>query len=167
MRKHLCIIVFALFAVFSAKAQNDTILFSAHGGFYDDVFSLEMFNYNPQNHIRYTVNGNRPTAQSSIYAEPLVLDERNYSHSDIYTIVNCPEPDFFLPDSVRHCIVIRAAVFDANDSCVSKVVTNSFFIKALGCDTHGLPAISLCADSLDLQVSTSILRTHMPQATTL
>ena len=150
MRKYLCFIVFVLFAVFSAKAQNDTILFSTHGGFYDDVFALEMFNYNPQNHIRYTVNGNRPTAQSSIYVEPLVLDERNYSHSDIYTIVNCPEPDFFLPDSVRHCIVIRAAVFDANDSCVSKVVTNSFFIKALGCDTHGLPAISLCADSLDL-----------------
>ena len=150
MRKRYCFILFALFAVCSAKAQNDTVLFSAHGGFYDEVFSLELFNYNPQNHIRYTVNGNRPTAQSPIYAEPLMLDERNYSHSDIYTIVNCPEPDFFLPDSVRHCIVIRAAVFDSNDSCVSKVVTNSYFIKALGCDTHGLPALSLCADSLDL-----------------
>lgn len=29
-------------------------------------------------------------------------------------------------------------------------MTNSYFINALGCDTHGLPAVSLCADSLDL-----------------
>ena len=78
------------------------------------------------------------------------MDERCYSRSDIYTIVNCPDQDFFMPDSVRHCIVIRAAAFDENDSCVSRVMTQSYFIRALGCDTHGLPAVSLCADSLDL-----------------
>ena len=150
MRNSLYAIVFALFVVFSAEAQNDTVFFSARGGFYDDVFALQLYNTNPQHHIRYTVDGNRPTAQSSLYAEPLVLDESNYSRSDIYTIINCPEQDFFLPDSVRHCIVIRAAVFDESDSCVSRVVTNSYFIQALGCNTHGLPAISLCADSLDL-----------------
>ena len=51
---------------------------------------------------------------------------------------------------MAHCIVIRAAVFDENDSCISGVRTNSYFIRALGCDTHGLPAVSICADSLDL-----------------
>lgn len=134
----------------AGSAQNDTVVFSAKGGFYEDVFALQLYNVNLQNHIRYTVNGNRPTKHSPLYTEALALDEPLYSKSDIYTILNCPEPDFFLPDSVRHCIVIRAAVFDENDSCVSKVVTNSYFIKALGCDTHGLPALSLCADSLDL-----------------
>ena len=150
MRKHLCLILFALFVVSSANAQNDTILFSTQGGYYEDVFSLELFNYYPQNHIRYTTNGNRPTAQSPLYDGALTMDASQFSRSDIYTIVNCPEQDFFQPDSIRHCIVIRAAVFDVNDSCVSEVVTNSFFIHALGCDTHGLPAVSLCADSLDL-----------------
>jgi hypothetical protein len=125
-------------------------MFSARGGFYEDVFALQLDCQNPQNHIRYTTNGNRPTAQSPRYENALTLDEHLYSKSDIYTIVNCPEPDFYLPDSVRHCIVIRAAVFDENDSCISKVVTNSYFIHAIGCDTHGLPAVSLCADSLDL-----------------
>lgn len=134
---------------FYSQAQ-DTVTFSAKGGFYEDVFALQLDCQNPQNHIRYTTNGNRPTAQSSLYEEPLTLNEHLYSKSDIYTIVNCPEQDFFLPDSVRHCIVIRAAVFDENDSCISAVMTNSYFIHALGCDTHGLPAISLCADSLDL-----------------
>ena len=150
MRKRLCFILFALSVVLSAKAQNDTVVFSALGGFYEDVLQLELYNSNPQYHIRYTTNGNRPTAQSPLYEGALVLDERLYSKSDIYTIVNCLEQDFYLPDSVQHCIVIRAAVFDENDSCVSRVMTNSYFIQALGCNTHGLPAVSLCADSLDL-----------------
>ena len=136
--KHVIGTVLLLLSL-AGQAQNDTVLFSARGGFYDDVFSLELFNNHPQNHIRYTINGNRPTAQSPLYEEALVLDERCYSKSDIYTIEDCLETEFFLPDSVRHCIVIRAAVFDENDSCLSQVVTNSYFIHTLGCDTHGLP----------------------------
>ena len=134
----------------TAAAQNDTVVFSARGGFYNDVLPLELYNMHPENHIRYTINGNRPTAQSPLYEEALTLDERCYSKSDIYTMVDCPEMEFFLPDSVQHCIVIRAAAFDENDSCVSRVMTQSYFIRALGCNTHGLPAVSLCADSLDL-----------------
>lgn len=131
-------------------AQVDTVLFSAQGGFYEDTFPLELYNYYSQNHIRYTTNGNRPTAQSPLYEGPLTLNEQLYSKSKIYTIVDCPESSFYLPDSVQHCIVIRAAVFDENDSCISTVKTNSYFIHSLGCDTHDLPAVSLCADSLDL-----------------
>lgn len=132
------------------KAQLDTVYFSASGGFYDNVLQLELSNINSNCHIHYTTNGNRPSAQSALYTEPLVLNESMYSKSDIYTIVNCPAEHFFPVDSVRHCIVVRAAVFDENDSCVSSIVTNSYFIGELGCDTHGLPAVSLCADSLDL-----------------
>ena len=51
----------------SPQAQNDTVLFSAHGGFYDDVFDLELFNYYPQNHIHYTINGSHPTMLSPVY----------------------------------------------------------------------------------------------------
>lgn len=131
-------------------AQNDTVIFSASGGFYEDVLSLELYNYYPQNHIRYTTNGNRPTAVSTVYEGPLVLDEHLYSKSDIYTIQISPDDLVYIPDSIQHCIVIRAAVFDENDSCISAVKTNSYFIRALGCDTHGLPTVSLCADSLDL-----------------
>lgn len=139
-----------LLASLMAHAQNDTVVFSARGGFYDDLFPLELYNANPQNHIRYTVNGNRPTAQSPLYEDALWLDETKYSKSDIYTIQISTDDLVYVPDSIQHCIVIRAAVFDENDSCVSKVVTNSYFIHALGCDTHGLPAVSICADSLDL-----------------
>ena len=146
-----CLLIwFFVFAFVSAKAQNDTVVFSATGGFYDEVFALQLSNANPQNHIRYTVNGNCPTAQSTLYEDYIVLDESSYSKSDIYTIQISPDNLVYIPDSIQHCIVIRAAAFDENDSCVSAVTTNSYFIRALGCDTHGLPAVSLCADSLDL-----------------
>ena len=150
MRRSICFILLVFLAVVSAKAQTDMVVFSAPGGFYEESFALQLFNVNTSNHIRYTTNGNRPDANSPLYSDSLYLDESLYSTSDIYTIVNCPETEFYLPDSVQRCIVIRAAVFDGNDSCVSAVKTNSYFIRALGCDTHGLPAVSLCADSLDL-----------------
>ena len=135
----------------TASGQTEEIVFSAPGGFYETSFPLSMGCFSNLNlHIRYTTNGATPNAASQLYEQPLWLDQSLYSHSDIYTILTCPPDLFYLPDSVQHCIVIRAAVFDENDSCVSKVATNSYFIKALGCDTHGLPAISLCADSLDL-----------------
>ena len=141
-----CLLVwFFVFAFVSAKAQNDTVVFSASGGFYEEVFALQLANTNPQNHIRYTVNGNRPTAQSALYEDSIVLDASTYSKSDIYTIQISPDYLVYVPDSIQHCIVIRAAAFDENDSCVSAVTTNSYFIRALGCDTHGLPAVSLCA----------------------
>ena len=150
MKRSLWLVGFIFFTAFFANAQNDTVIFSVSGGFYDDVFALKLYNVNPQNHIHYTVNGNSPTAQSPVYADSLWLDESQYSESDIYTIQITPDDLVYVPDSVQHCIVIRAAVFDENDSCVSQVITNSYFIHALGCDTHGLPAVSLCADSLDL-----------------
>ena len=145
----LILICFCL-ASLSAAAQDWQVFFSNNGGFYDDVFTLEMFSTYSQGHIRYTTNGNRPTAQSDLYVQPLVMNESLYSKSDIYTIQISLDDLVFVPDSVRHCIVIRAAVFDENDSCISPVTTNSYFIHALGCDTNGMPVVSLCADSLDL-----------------
>ena len=148
--KRLLLILLLLWVMPSAWAQSDTLVFSAQGGFYDEVFSLELRCNNPKNHIRYTTNGSEPTPQSPLYTKPLVLDERMYSKSDIYTIRNCPENQFKKLDAIDHCIVIRAAVFDENDNFASETYTNSYFIHALGCDTHGLPVVSLCVDSLDL-----------------
>lgn len=131
-------------------SQPEKACFSVPGGFYEDRFTLEMFPFYQNHHIRYTTNGNRPTAQSQLYTGPLLLDEHLYSTSDIFTIQVAPDKDMYYPDDVERCIVIRAAVFDADENCISEVATNSYFIQSLGCDTHGLPAVSLCADSLDL-----------------
>jgi hypothetical protein len=149
MMNRLIFIVLASLCPLFLVAQTDLITFSRQGGFYENSFSLSL-GCSEGNHIRYTVNGSTPTADATLYQEPLFLDKVLYSKSNIYTIVNCIPSIFYAVDSVERAIVIRAAVFDANDNCVSPVVTNSYFIKSLGCDLHGLPVLSIVTDSLAL-----------------
>lgn len=134
----------------SLGAQNDTILFSMRGGFYEDIITLSLSNTSPQNHIRYTTNGATPTAQSKLYTAPMQLNASKYSRSNIYTIVNTIPSQFYLPQSIQRAIVIRAAAFDDAGNRVSHTVTNTYFIRALGCDFHGLPVLSIVTDSLAL-----------------
>lgn len=148
--KQLLIWSLLLAPLFALSQPAEKACFSVPGGFYEESFSLEIFPFYQQHHIRFTTNGNRPTAQSRLYTAPMLLDESLYSTSDIYTIQVTPEGQMFYPDSVQHCIVIRAAVFDENDNCISDVATHSYFIHDLGCDTHGLPVMSLCSDSIGL-----------------
>ena len=145
--RHLLTAILLLCLAF-AKAQEVT--FSATGGFYENPFELTLSCNQQDKVVHYTTNGNRPTSDDPVYHTPLVLDERLYSRSNIFTIPTTPEDLWYAPETVQRCIVIRAAAFNTMGECVSDVVTNSYFIKALGCDTHGLPALSLCADSLDL-----------------
>ena len=146
--KKICFLAFVVMMLrFGLHAQ--TVTFSHSGGFYEDSFRLEL-TCDKAYHIRYTTNGNTPTAESALYANPLVLDSTLYSKSNIYTIVNCIPSRFRIFDDVERCIIIRAAAFDKNEHCVSEVETNTYFIKSLGCDFHGLPVFSIAADSLDL-----------------
>ncbi len=150
MRKALLIWLLLLTPFFVLSQSAEKACFSVPGGFYENTFTLELSTLYQQNHIRYTTNGNRPTAQSQLYTGPLLLDESLYSTSNIYTIQITPDGQMFYPDSIGRCIIIRASVFDENDSCISEPSTNSYFINALGCNTHGLPVVSLCADTMDL-----------------
>lgn len=130
-------------------AQIDVVSFSQKGGFYEEPFFLTL-QCSEGNHIRYTTNGNIPDATSALYDDPLLLDKSLYSKSSIYSIVNCIPSTFFLPDHVQQAIVIRAAVFNSQEVCISPVATNSYFIRALGCNFHGLPVTSIVTDSLSL-----------------
>jgi hypothetical protein len=142
--------LFLLVPLFGTSQSAEKACFSVPGGFYEESPVLELSPFYQQHHIRFTTDGNRPTAQSRRYVEPLLLDGSLFSDADIYTINLTPDSVPFIPDSVRHCIVIRAAVYDENDSCISEVATNSYFIHSLGCDTHGLPVVSLCSDASGL-----------------
>lgn len=146
-------VAFLLLGLFSfalgAMAQADKVEFSKQGGFYEESFSITLTCDN-RHHIRYTTNGDTPTATSALYSDSLFLDESLYSKSNIYTIHNCIPFYYHHVSDVERAIVIRAAAFDENDSCVSPVVTNTYFISALGCDLHGLPVVSIATDSLSL-----------------
>lgn len=149
MRLKRFLILFLAFIPLWTMAQEEKVVFSATGGFYPHSFYLSLGCYYPNHHVRYTTDGNTPNAHSTRYETPLFLDERQFSNADIHSIPIAPEDLMFYPDTVLHAIVIRAAVFD-NDSCISDIVTNTYLIQDLGCDHHGLAALSICADSLSL-----------------
>ena len=131
------------------QERTDAVTFSQQGGFYDETFEL-MLMCGSENHIRYTINGETPDANSTLYTTPLWLNESLYSKSNIYTIVNTIPSTFYLPNDIERIITIRAAVFDSNENMISDVKTNSYIINELGYDSHGLPAISITTDSLSL-----------------
>lgn len=131
-------------------AQDSEIKFSPKGGVYANAFSVKLTCDNPNLQIRYTLNGATPDGSSTLYTSSLHLNAGMHSKSDIYKILISPEEEFYLPDTVIKAIVIRAAAFDGQGNRVSPVVTQSYFIKSLGCDLHNLPVVSICADSLSL-----------------
>ena len=148
-RKGIGLLGFLAFCV-AAFAQEETVMFSHHGGFYDEPFYLSMGCSDFNHHIRYTTNGNAPTASSTEYLHQLWLSPQLYSHSDIYKVQISPESLVYVPDSVIHAIVIRAAVFDDDGQRMGSVATNTYLIRSLGADTYGLAVLSICADSLAL-----------------
>ena len=144
-------ILLLLLFVFRFELFSQTeVLFSHPGGFYDEPFVLSLGCTNLNCSIRYTTNGDMPTTRSIPYVAPLFLDESLYSTSDIYALPIAPAFASFVPDSVQHVIVIRAAAFDGEGERVSEVVTQTYLIRALGCYHHGLAVVSVCADSLSL-----------------
>ena len=149
MKRGVIMLLGLFWLAFGAMAQTAGVEFSHRGGFYESSFDLTL-TCGDQHHIRFTTNGATPTAHSARYMGPLRLDETLYSVSDIFTIPIAYDELFYCPESVRHCITLRAAAFDAAENRVGPVVTQSYFIRSLGCDTHGLPAMALAADSLAL-----------------
>ena len=146
--KKICFVAFIVMMLrFGAFSQ--TVTFSHPGGFYENSFNLEL-TCDGTYQIRYTTNGATPTSRSPLYTKPLILNKSLYSKSKIYTIVDCIPSKFYKAKNVDRCIIIRAAAFDDDGKCVGEVETNSYFIRSLGCDFHGMPVFSIAADSLDL-----------------
>ena len=149
MNRALYITFALLLWPFLLMAQKDVVTFSAPGGFYEESFGLSLHCADSL-HIRYTLNGDAPTSRSALYEDVLLLDEQAYSRSNIYTIVNTIPSRFYKPYNVDRAIVIRAAAFDENEYRVGEVETNTYLIKSLGCDFHGLPVLSIATDSVSL-----------------
>lgn len=150
MMRNCWILLLVLFTFCFELYSQTEVLFSHHGGFYNESFTLYLSCTDWERQIRYTTNGDTPTEKSTLYEAPLFLDEHLYSTSDIYTLPVAPLFDQFVPDSVQHAIVIRAAAFDEEGQRVSEVATQTYLIRSLGCDHHGLAVVSVCADSLAL-----------------
>lgn len=130
----------------------ETVIFSQSGGIYNDVFTLSITGNSAGSTIRYTTDGTKPTAVSSIYSAPLQLDASYQTTENISQIQIAPTGKFSPPsvEDVLKPIVIRAAIFDSQGLVLSEIETHSYFIKTLGIDHFSLPILSICAEHDDL-----------------
>ena len=157
----LSLLLLLLLSPLTSFAQS--VVFSHPGGFYSDTFSLSMhIGFFPNTTqslsrsvtqpltIHYTLNGAEPTVCDAQYTAPLPLSADCYSRSDFFRVPTVPADRWFVPDSVEHIIVVRAAAFDSTGERCSPVTTQSYLINSLFGRRISLPVVSLCADSLSL-----------------
>ena len=147
------VIAFLCVGMSPLRAQV-SVDFSHSGGYYEKPFALSLSisenTDNQEYEIRYTLNGNTPTAASTRYVKSIALSERAYSCSEIFKIQNASDKHWYQPDNVEHIIVVRAAVFDKEGNRVSEVETNSYVIESLLGRKIRMPVVSLCVDSTEL-----------------
>lgn len=126
----------------------EVVHFNRPGGFYTQPFHLALLSSRPDFHIRYTLNGDQPTASSPDYGGPLLLSLDLLTPSRLFEIPLGPQPHF-IPDFAKRCILVRAALFDNNGQRMSRTFTQSYLIGDFG-NQHQLPVVSISADSLAL-----------------
>ena len=143
------LLIFNTFLLLSVQAQEPVISFSYPGGFYDTPLVLRL-SCSDSLSIHYTINGNNPKCSDLKYQHPLILNEDLFTSSNIYTIQTCHDSLWYPVTSIQKCIVIRASAFNSKGKQVGETTTNSYFIKSLGCDSHNLPIVSICTDSVSL-----------------
>ena len=126
----------------------ELVTFSHPGGFYEAGFYLSLQSSHPNFQIRYTLNGDQPTAQSARYSSPLLLNETARNPAQLQQIQLGYSPQF-APDSALRCILLRAALFDSSGARMSRPFTQTYLMGTLG-NQHQLPVLSISADSLAL-----------------
>lgn len=112
----------------------DSPVFSAESGFYDEPFLLEL-KASKTERIFYTLDGSKPTMDSILYTEPIVIEdvsanENVYSaRTDLSAAFFAEEGRFAVPaEKVDKAVIVRAAAFAEDGSVKSKTETKTYFV---------------------------------------
>lgn len=129
-------------------------VFSQKGGFYTEGFGLEVSTTMPGASIYYTLDGSVPGDDAPAYSGPITIESRLGEPNDISLIPTNDNPDpgppYFegwMPPAheVQKASVVRAVVKKEN-FIDSRVVTQTYFVDALGAARYSLPVFSLNTD---------------------
>ena len=149
MRARLVLLGMLLLVVSWLPAQNLQVV--PAGGFYIHAPQVTMTCPDTSLRIFFTTDGQPPTTADRPYTHPLTLTSSLFSDAALYQVPMCPPSNLYVPDDgVQQVVVLRAAAFNSIGQRVGKVVTNTYLVQDLGCDSHGLPVVSLCASHRDI-----------------
>jgi hypothetical protein len=103
----------------------DTLNISTESGFYDDKVSIVLQKKQPENEIRYTLNGDIPDEQSLLYSDPLQLHDLTPEN---IRFANIPETIKEPGDQIFKANILRAVVY-SNGCPASNEIVNTYFIN--------------------------------------
>lgn len=144
---------FWLFFLAPFFTQAQEINFSVPSGFYANEFELEITTTSNLQ-IRFSLDGKNPTAQSTIFTNPILVQARNSEPNSISEIPTNPSTTFheyvWKTPSVKipKMRVVKAALFN-NDIQISNVFYQEYFIGE-PLDDIDMPIISIISDSVGL-----------------
>ncbi len=124
-------------------------MFSHESGFYDEAFDLHI-DAGDGCTVYYTLDGSIPTAESSIYSQPISVYDKSSEQNVFRSIQNVRTKWFsYTPDTtpVDKAFIIRAIAV-SEDGAVSDPVTATYFVGLEGYEQQNV--ISLVADPDDL-----------------
>lgn len=145
--------IFWLFLLTPYFTNGQEIFFSVPSGFYTNDFVLDISSTSSFQ-IRYTLDGHNPTAQSPIFTNPILVEERNSAPNSISEIPTNPSTtssEYIWKTplvKIPKMRIIKAALFNNNIQS-SEVFYEEYFIGE-PLNEIGLPIFSIISDSVGL-----------------
>ncbi len=122
---------------------------SHNSGFYTDSLSLR-FDSEDGSVVYYTSDGSEPTDSSTVYTDPLLIEDRSQHPNVLSEIPTNVSYNWVSPGEViKKGTVIRARTI-RDGYLPSEIVTRTFIIDETGRARYSFPVLSLVTDSLHL-----------------
>ena len=124
--------------------QEDTLLFSHLNGFYQGTLQLELNKKYAQNRIYYTLDGAMPDDRSSMYEQPLYLEDLT-GHENLISGIKTSDLWTKPGDGISKFPVVRAVVY--SQGCpASPVSSKTYFVNKQSHKQYEIPVVSLMTD---------------------
>ncbi len=140
-----------------SNAESNAVYCSHTSGFYANEFELNLIPSNEDIQIRYTLNGEIPNVNSTLYTQAIVMDNISGAPNNISNIPTTPlegpwQLDEYIwqePDTVYKANVLRFASFN-DDTILSEIANRTFFVDEEIPNRYTFSLISIITDSLNL-----------------
>jgi len=146
----------------SNPIEEDGLWFSHQAGFYNGPFKLEVTPADTSMKIYYTVDGSNPTVKSTLYSDPIDIQNLIESPSYLSEIPTTPlegrgHLDEFIwkaPSNSFFSELFRGAVLRfksfKNGKAVGDIVTNSYFVSDEMDKKYSFGVVSITTDTANL-----------------
>jgi len=125
---------------------KDSIGLSHLDGFYAGPLQINLSNIHTQNNIYYTLDGDIPDEEASLYEDYLILDDINHYEN---RFANLTDSGFKPGNLISKANILRAIVI--SEGCpASEEIIKTYFINKSGNPEYHVPVISLITEEDNL-----------------